>query len=192
MTVHRAAIMLAGAAALAIGPSPAAAQMSNDVLVNILRECAKIDDLSARLACYDNNIRSAGTPPSASVAAPAATPAPAPVPAPAPRAPANAPASTSAQGFGAESVRAPSERAERAAPREVNEVRATVQSIQEREPGTYLLTLEDGAQWLFAEGVSRTYRVPNPGSAVEIRRGAIGSFLLNYDGQAAVRVRRVK
>ena len=60
---HRASLVLAGAAA-AFAAAPATAQVSDQIVVNIMRECAKIDDPTARLACYDNNIRAAGGNPS--------------------------------------------------------------------------------------------------------------------------------
>src|SRR5690606_33645260 len=54
------AILISACAAITIIAAPAAAQVPDNVLINIMRECAKIDDPTARLACYDNNIRSVG------------------------------------------------------------------------------------------------------------------------------------
>ena len=34
--------------------------VADNIVLNIMRECARIDDPTARLACYDNNIRAAG------------------------------------------------------------------------------------------------------------------------------------
>jgi len=64
--------------------------------------------------------------------------------------------------------------------------------VRPREPGIYAVTLEDGAEWLFAEGVSSSYRVPRAGSVVEIERGALGSFLMSFDDQTPVPVRRIR
>lgn len=168
-------------------PQFAQAQVADNIVLNILRECAKIENQSARLACYDNNIRSAG-------AAPRNTPVPtAPAPAPAPAAPQGnaAPAASSTpQGFGAETVRAPRQR-EQSSTTE-NGIRARVTNVTPRQPGIYLLTLEDGAQWVFAEGVTNSYRVPERGSTVEIERGSLGSFLLRFNNQSPVPVRRVQ
>src|SRR5690554_4011201 len=50
------AVLGSAAAALASFAASAAAQVSDSAVLNIMRECAKIDDPSARLACYDNNI----------------------------------------------------------------------------------------------------------------------------------------
>ena len=180
MTAHRATILAASAATLLLTGAPASAQVDDAIVLNIMRECAKIDDPTARLACYDNNIRAAGATPRAAV--PGRMPSPqggnAPV------------AGNSAQGFGAEDVRTP-ERFQ--APRgQMQEIQARVRSIREREPGVYLFTLEDGAEWRFAEGVSRSYRVPRAGSTVEIERGSLGSFLLRFDSQPPVPVVRVR
>ena len=49
--------------ALAISATPGVAQVDSSIVLNIMRECAKIDDPTARLACYDNNIRAAGANP---------------------------------------------------------------------------------------------------------------------------------
>ncbi len=182
MSAHRASTLLATAALAALfAPATASAQVQNDVVVNILRECAKIDDPGARLACYDNNIRSAGGSPRQSAPDQGQRPA------------ANAPvanAGTAAGGFGAETIRTP-ERFQAPAG-EAQEIQARVTSVTQREPGIYLLQLEDGAQWLFSEGVNRSYRVPERGSTVEISRASLGSFLLRFNNQAPVRVRRIR
>ena len=64
MPAHRAKILgatiAAGAASLLLAGTPAAAQVDQNTAVSILRECARIDDPSARLACYDTNIRNVG------------------------------------------------------------------------------------------------------------------------------------
>src|SRR5690606_40818376 len=85
MKAHRATLLLAAAASLISVAHPAAAQVPDDVVLNIMRECAKIGDATARLACYDNNIRQAGGPPRANApsSAPRRGPGPLP-PAPAP------------------------------------------------------------------------------------------------------------
>lgn len=186
-------LLAASVAAMASSPIPASAQVDGAIVLNILRECAKINDANARLACYDNNIRSAGGAPAAaasfgmpqqnrnaSPSSQAASPAPAP---------AQSQAAAPAAGFGGETLR--TTKTQTQAQRE-DGITATVRQVAEREPGTYLLTLEDGAQWLFAESVSRNYKVPAPGSVVSIERAALGSFTMRYNNQAVVRVRRVR
>jgi hypothetical protein len=185
MTAPRATILAAGAATLLLAGAPAAAQVDDAIVLNIMRECAKIGDSTARLACYDSNIRAAGGNPSAS--APGRTTVP--------NAGVSAPVPTSTpQGFGAESVRAP-QRAPApgtASVEQDDEISAKITGISQRGPGTYAFTLEGGAQWQFAEGVSSSYRVPRVGSTVEIERGSLGSFLMRFDKQQAVQVRRTR
>ncbi len=92
-------------------------------------------------------------------------------------------------GFGREDVRTP-ERFNAAPPGEVFSINARVSSVRQRQPGIYAFTLEDGAEWIFTNSVSASYRPPQAGSVVEIRRGSIGSFLMRFDNQESVRVRR--
>ncbi|RIV90661.1 hypothetical protein D2V17_04080, partial [Aurantiacibacter xanthus] len=60
------------------------------------------------------------------------------------------------------------------------------------QPGVYRLTLQDGAEWEFSEGVPNSYRPPREGSEITIDRAALGSFLMSFDSQRAVRVRRIR
>ena len=95
-------------------------------------------------------------------------------------------------GFGADDLRAQS--AERFNPNRngVSEVSVQVAQVTERQPGTYLVTLSNGAQWLFAESVSSNYRAPRRGQTVSIERGALGGYMMVVDRQQGVRVTRVK
>jgi hypothetical protein len=177
---ERVIILAAGIVALVFSAAPASAQASREAVLNVLVECAKIDDPTARLACYDNNIRNAGgvlrntVPGRVRVQGGGA-----------PLAQAEGP-----EGFGREDLKngAPYERG---GPR-VNSIRPKVTAIVERAPGIYMFTLEDGAQWVFTHGMTISYRVPRVGSIVEIERGAIGSFLMRFDGQESVPVQRVR
>lgn len=182
MNAQRAGILLGAAATLLLVPHTAQAQVADEVVLNILRECARIDDPTARLACFDNNIRAAGAAPRA--AAPAARQAPkgggAPV------------ASGTPQGFGAESIREVRQQRDTERRQSSGSIRARVTGVTEREPGVYLLTLEGGAQWLFSESTPSNYRAPDRGATVEIERASLGSFLLRFEGQRPVPVRRVQ
>lgn len=180
MLAHRATILAAGAASLLLAIAPASAQMDQNTAVNILRECAKIDDASARLACYDNNIRNVGGTPRVAVPGqmPVVQGGGAPV------------AANSPRGFGAEDVRTPERFATPAG--QLQQIDARIRSVRPRQPGIYAFTLEDGAEWVFAESVAQAYRVPRAGSVVEIERGALGSFLMRFDDQTPVPVRRVR
>ncbi len=204
MIAYRAALILSGAATLCALAVPAQAQIADDVVLNILRECARIDDPTARLGCFDNNIRNAG---------PARNTIPGQVRAEGGGAVLN-PRGGSVSDFGAEDFR-PEERVE--APRgangatgfgredvptperfnatpagELEMINARVTAVSEREPGVYVVTLEGGAQWVFSQSVSSTYNPPRNGSTVEIRRGSLSSFLLRFNNQEPVRVRRLR
>lgn len=180
MFAHRVAIIIAGSSALACLPAPALAQVPDGVTINILRECSRIDDPSARLACYDNNMRAAGGQARATVPGQVQVQGGGAV---------TGDASTTG-GFGREDLRTPAAvRAQNYGP---DEITATVSEVVQRGPGIYLLTLEDGAQWVFAEGVSMSYSPPRRGSRVEIMRGSMDSFLLRFNNQESVRVRRVQ
>ena len=177
------AILIAAGAALAI-PMPAAAQVPDNVVLNIMRECARIDDPTARLACYDNNIRAAG-------ANPRSVPGQGPVlqggGAP------NVGGGNGGGGFGAESIKSP-DRFDSSEERGQgpDEISTRVTAAQEREPGVYLVTVDGGAQWLFSESVGPTFRAPRKGDTIEIQRASLGSFLMVINGQQGVRVRRVR
>lgn len=163
----------AGAALLMLVPATAQAQLDHGTVVSILRECRKIADEAARTACYDNIPLGQG----ASSAAATAPRAPAPaVPAPAPS-------------FGANQL--PPERAP-ARPEGPNRISATLTAAAPVTPGIYRLTLEDGAQWQFVDSVSSSYDPPRRGSTVEIAAASLGSYLMTFAGQRAVRIRRVR
>ena len=180
MQAFRASALAIGLALpLAAQSLPAQAQVDDSIVLEIMRQCARIDDASARLACYDNNVRSAG-------AAPARNTVPGQMAAP--QAAQGAPTRGSAvRGFGSEDVRTPERFTS-----EASEITSRVSAVSRQQPGIYRLTLEDGAQWQFAEGVPFSYRPPSAGSTVSIERGSLGSFLLTYDNQAVVPVRRIR
>ena len=185
MIAHRAAKLLAGSTTLAVlaitAAVPVNAQISDDVVLSIMRECARIDDPTARLGCYDNNIRSAGAAPRNTIPGEVRVQGGAPAPV----------TGNGVAGFGRENVRT-AERFNAAPAGEAAEISARVSAVAERGPGIYMVTLEDGAEWLFTRGAGANYVPPRAGSTVEIQRGALGSFLLRYDNQEAVRVRRVR
>jgi len=178
-------LSLAGLPMAALGLSalavPAAAQVDDGVVLDIIRQCARIDDATARLACYDNNVRVGNT----SVARPSFPGAMA-----RPQGSASPIPNNGATGFGREDVRGP-ERFE-APEGEVGEITARVTSIDQLTQGVYIFTLEDGAQWAFSETVDFSYRPPRAGGSVTIDRGAMNSFLMVYDRQRSIRVRRIR
>ncbi len=182
MIAPRAKVLLTGAAAVLLCPLSAQAQMPDGVVLNIMRECAKIDDPTSRLACYDTNIRSAGASPRANAPARPATPQGGGAPV----------ASNTPGGFGAESMRVERQREAEQLRESASEIRAIVTEVTRRGPGIYLLTLEGGAQWLFSESVPFSYKPPERGSTVEIQRASLGSFLMRFDRQQPVPVRRIQ
>ena len=183
MKAFRASAAIAASLSVTALAAPAQAQVADAVVLEIMRQCSMIEDVPARVACYDNNIRSSSGQ-SRSTAPGNLAPRP---DGPAPALPGN----NSATGLGSETVRARvQERPEASA--EVTQLSARVTGVSQREPGVYLLTLEDGSQWVFAENVSFGYRAPRSGSTVSIERGSLSSYLMVFDSQQAVRVRRLR
>jgi hypothetical protein len=181
MTAFRATVLAIASAPLALMAMPAQAQIDDAIVLDIMRQCARIDDATARLACYDNNVRVGNT----SVARPSV-----PGAMPRPQSGAAIAPNNGATGFGREDVRGP-ERFEIPAG-EIEELTARVRTVEQLNQGTYLLTLEDGAVWQFAETVDFAYRPPRAGSTISIDRAALGSFLMVFDSQRSVRVRRIR
>jgi hypothetical protein len=187
ITAQRASIRFTGlltGAALAVTATPGLGQVDPAIVINIMHECAKIDDPTARLACYDNNVRAGG----ATNAVPGQMSRPnggGAVVNP------NAPG-----GFGADDLRAQSpERFHQygeGAAGGAQEVSGQVVAAAERQPGVYLVTLAGGAQWLFTESTSRAYQPPRKGDTVRIEHGALGSYLMMVGKQQGVKVTRVK
>ena len=138
------------------------------VTLNILRECAKIADTPARVACYDRNI--------GVTVAQAAAPLPA-----APR-----DAAPAAQ-FGANQLPAP----QRPAEQRIDRITATVTAASQQAPGIWLLTLADGTQWQLVDAAGASFDPPRKGSQIEIAAATLGSYILRYRGQTGLRIRRV-
>lgn len=156
--------------AAALFPGTAQAQLSHGTVIDILLECRKLEDTAARIACYDNiPLGQAAAAPS-----PVTRPAPAEIP--------------RAGGFGSNQL----PRAAAALDAEPNEISAKVSAVTERTPGTYVLTLEDGAQWQFVDATSKSYDPPRPGSTIQISSASLGSYLMRYAGQRSVRIRRTR
>lgn len=174
--------ILAGAALCAGLAAPAAAQESDEDyrrIVTIMRACATIADVPARVACYDNNI----APPDGGAISSATLPPPQPAVRQAGR------ETLPAAGFGADLL--PSEReARRTSQQQESEER--VAATREEQPGIYVLTLADGAEWRFTDSANPSYEVPGVGDLIKLQRGALGSVLMSFDGQRAIRVKRIR
>ncbi|QHD69333.1 hypothetical protein GS397_21245 [Sphingobium yanoikuyae] len=70
----------------------------------------------------------------------------------------------------------------------MTQIEATIASAKNVGNGKWLITLEDGAEWMTTEAV--TYRDPKPGMTIEIKRASMGSFMIKIAGRA-VRAKRV-
>jgi hypothetical protein len=196
--MKRSTLARAVAAGLAaIAASAAFAGPQEDLSV-----CGAIADSAERLACYD---RLAGRPaapqpaaaaPAAPRAAPAAPSAVAPpataakpatpaTAAPAPPATAAKPATPAADAgsFGSYSAEHPN-----AAPAVTQSLNARVTALGKTIDGRPTLTLEGGALWLLDE-VDPLLAV---GDTVSIRRGVLGSFLLETPTRRLHHVRRIR
>ena len=80
------------------------------------------------------------------------------------------------------------ERGEKAA---VETLSATVETARQRGDGAWVLELQDGAVWVQTDSEALS-RYPEKGSKAEIRKGAIGGFFINLDGQRAIRAKRIQ
>lgn len=71
---------------------------------------------------------------------------------------------------------------------EVTEIQSTIAEVRAAKDGMPVFTLADGARWKQTDG-RNTF--PKAGSAIRIRKAALGSFMANIDGQTGVRVTRL-
>jgi hypothetical protein len=139
-----------------------------------LQRCRTLADATQRLACFDAAlppIKPGTAPPQVTPAVAAAASVAAPAPA----------AATATAEFGLQP-----------------KPETQTQSIQSHLPGEFdgweprqKFTLANGQVWLLIEDSRGAYRLRNP--KVTIRRGAIGSFLMDIEGVAqTLRVRRMQ
>lgn len=77
------------------------------------------------------------------------------------------------------------------ASRPMEEIVAKVKAAHRGGDGRWLIELEDGATWQQTDQEPLP-RSPKPGSEAKVRRAAMGSFMMNIDGQRALRVKRVQ
>ena len=72
----------------------------------------------------------------------------------------------------------------------LTEIEANITSARPGRNGGWRFVLDDGSVWMQTD--NETYRRdPRPGMKIRVRRGAVGGYLANVDGQTAVRVRRI-
>jgi hypothetical protein len=72
---------------------------------------------------------------------------------------------------------------------EVKEVEGVVQTAFQDGNGRWVVTLADGATWAQIDNQPIAVR-PKAGQKVKIHRGAIGSYIMNINGQPGVKARR--
>jgi hypothetical protein len=75
-------------------------------------------------------------------------------------------------------------------PEEIDNITTKVTAASRAADGKWVITVEDAAVWRQIDD----YELPrgaHAGSAVRIRKAALGSFFMNVDGQQAIRVHRV-
>lgn len=186
MIVRNACIAALAGLVASLCPAAALGQGTTEdarVTLAILRECARIADIPARVACYDRNV-------GVDVAL-AESPAP-PVgfganQLPVPAKPARDAAPQPSRQFGANQLPAPP----RPADQRVDRISAAVTAATQRAPGIWLLTLADGTQWQLVDAAPASYEPPRKGSEIEIAAASLGSYILRYRGQTGLRVRRV-
>lgn len=71
---------------------------------------------------------------------------------------------------------------------DVTEIESTIAAIRSAGDGNPVFVLADGARWKQTEGRDT---FPKVGHTIRIRKGAMGSYLANINGKAAVRVVRL-
>ena len=141
-----------------------------------LLACRAEQDDAKRLACYDRHL-DAQPRPSAVAIQDAAPPADT--------------VAAAQERFGMESELARSEREQaREVGRELDELHSTVAQLASRPDGTLIITLENGQVWAPRE-YHPTFSL-KVGDPVRIRRGAVGSYVLNATSNRSTRVKRLR
>jgi hypothetical protein len=73
-------------------------------------------------------------------------------------------------------------------PEEVDRIEGVVDSARSDVNGRWTLKLQDGAVWRQISG--DLLKAPHSGSKVAVRKGSLGSYLMNVDGQPSIKVHR--
>lgn len=93
--------------------------------------------------------------------------------------------------FGFALPRVPLFRGDRSAEDAPTEIEAAIARAQGLPGGRWQVTLEDGAVWQTTEANDRI-RDPRAGQTIRIRTGALGGYMLSFDGQRSIRGARVR
>ena len=78
-----------------------------------------------------------------------------------------------------------------AAPASLDRVTVTVKSVEKRQDGTYRFVMENGQIWVQSDGQKMGNIGKGPWTA-EIKKAAMGTFMLKLDGRTAVRAKRLE
>jgi hypothetical protein len=73
---------------------------------------------------------------------------------------------------------------------EFQQLESEIVKVGQQGTGKWIMVLPNGAAWQYAE-VNRAVE-PEPGDKILIKRGALGNYMANIDGQRAVRVQRIR
>jgi len=181
MLIGRTTLMAAGAltaASMSVLSVPAFAQGS---LQDQLAVCARISKSSARIECYDSVAGSAGQ------AAPSTSFGSSSI-----RTPSAAPMAAGAAAGAAVGAAQPAQPVAGAAiPGNADKIQVAVTSSTDNGLLMWRFALADGAVWRMTERDSM-FRPPAPNEVVTIRKGSMGSYLMDVGKQASVRVERVR
>lgn len=74
-------------------------------------------------------------------------------------------------------------------PEEVNRLTATVAAASQNPYGKWIIRLDDGAVWRQIDD-NQPIKEPRKGSNVVIKKGVLGSFFIDIDGEAGFRAHR--
>jgi hypothetical protein len=178
----------------ACGTPPAYAQVQDlQAVVTGMRACAAEQDDARRLSCYDKQFRQGAL--TSSRADPATAPDAASsrsstAPSAGPPAISAAPASlTPEQRFGLNAQLERKEHGTATQPPQLDKLRSRIAAVSYKLRGEAVVTLDNGQVW---EQSDTDSRVPlQPGDAISIRRGSLGSFWLSAP-KAGFRARRVR
>ncbi len=193
-------ILSAVAAIVILGAvhGPVAAQSGP---IDAAAKCAAVDDDARRLSCYDALFRAGAGGRAPAVAAspgPAVTAVPAAAAVPTAAAAANAtPAPSSAPAavdpaveFGLTGQQIERRKAPETRERPPESIQARVDQAEQDRYGLWRLTLDNGQVWVQTEAALGARF--QSGTVVEIRRGTLGSYVLEMPGRPVIRVRRLQ
>jgi hypothetical protein len=178
-----------GLVGLGCGTPPAYSQELQAVVTG-MRACAAEQDDARRLNCYDKQFRQGGLIPARADSAAAPTnPPPAVASAGSPSPGTAPPALTPEQRFGLNAQLERQEHGTATEPSQLDKLSSRIAAVSYKLRGEAVVTLDNGQVWEQADTDSR---VPlQPGDAVSLRRGSLGSFWLSAP-KGGFRVRRVR